>query len=318
MGLPAQRDDFSRTVVPTIGNVLYKSMRELGTFQQQTTSSFRNIVESQAGAFRKNLWRKERKVSEESKSSNEIFLTELFDTPFTGQRRWTRDPRMTDKESKIRSNHFNKNDTPYSRNIDNKRATLLYFHCRKSRSAIRKCKSLKNFERIPRNLVARKHYKALDKRASGINIADYVAHAEMDDELLEIMLAIASERVFSQGFGEEKEDILHNNTEKDAEFNVTTSTLADILYIGNELYRTAGENINIPPTLMVTKEQEKRRYLPSSANYNLEHPNRVSKFISEITNENEKIAISKEMGKHLSYVSTTSMKKRESLIIEKQ
>lgn len=34
--------------------------------------------------------------------------------------------------------------------------------------------------------------KGLDERASHINIADYVAHADTNDELLEIMLAIAS------------------------------------------------------------------------------------------------------------------------------
>lgn len=53
--------------------------------------------------------------------------------------------------------------------------------------------------------------KGLDEKASHINIAYYVVHADTDDELLEIMLMVKTEEKLSQGFDEQRVDILHNN-----------------------------------------------------------------------------------------------------------
>lgn len=63
-------------------NALYTSMQELGTLQQQTTSSSQTMEESQAEAFRKSSWKRERKGKRKEKLFKEILLTELFNTFF--------------------------------------------------------------------------------------------------------------------------------------------------------------------------------------------------------------------------------------------
>lgn len=66
---------------------LYTSVRKLDTFQQQTTSSPKTMVDAAAGAFRKSSRKRERKDKEDAKSSDEFILSKLSESLSTKQRR---------------------------------------------------------------------------------------------------------------------------------------------------------------------------------------------------------------------------------------
>lgn len=104
-------------------------------------------------------------------------------------------------------------------------------------------------------------------------------------------------------------DILHINIGEDDELTITLSNLDEILYTGIEPCRPAARKKNFHQNLIVIQEQQRKRYLLSAASSQSEHLNHSSKNISEITNMDDKIDISNNMGKTLSHVNTTNKKR---------
>lgn len=59
---------------------------------------------------------------------------------------------------------------------------------------MKKCNELKNYEYITKNLEVWKRIKGLEGTTSRINANDHIENADKDEELLEIMISLASEQ----------------------------------------------------------------------------------------------------------------------------
>lgn len=147
----------------------------MGTFYQQTASQEeRDSTE----AFRKSSWRKEKKDSSNAQAPSETFMTEFFGTLLARQRRWAYDTKMINQ----------------SASSSKKRVHMFCFNCGRPECAIRRCKAARDYEKIRRNLTEWTQKKGLDGRFKSVNTTEYIKRADSDDELLKVMLWIASEK----------------------------------------------------------------------------------------------------------------------------
>lgn len=94
---------------------------------------------------------------------------------------------------------------------------------------MQRCKVPKKYEKIRRNLTTWEQKKGLDGKTKTVNTAKYTMKADLDGELLGVMLAIASERDDDNTKEEyELRDIRHSHLELQEE---NTSNVDDIFFL---------------------------------------------------------------------------------------
>lgn len=83
----------------------------------------------------------------------------------------------------------------------------------------------------------------LQERENQINLTEYVAQAEIDDVILEILLAIANEEKFDQQFNDEKDIMFHNDLVKERENSSEKYPTKILMTYYTQLSKQAGKNI---------------------------------------------------------------------------
>lgn len=101
--------------------------------------------------------------------------------------------------------------------------------------ALRKCKLTKKYNRIRKKLDAWRKRRGLNRKGGAINIAVHIYQADNDDELLQMMLAMANLNEESENSHEEElQGVLHNTIEDEEStfsFLPNETSLNDILLV---------------------------------------------------------------------------------------